>query len=354
MSLLSEVRRAQDAIIANMPRGANNQLERSDYADFLVQNLEQCHIQDRVKQSLIQEIKRIDLSKPSPSLYRRLSWKTLLALDEQMMHENRKASASSHPTDDHISKNDSESIEYKPNYVVNCLCAEKKQQKLFNPIECFVRAAQEQFGTDNVAVLIRGDIFALSFQKRTQFPWDMVISLEASFLVDSSLLSSHALHEMDLNIDYDKSGTKLVDDVMKRFREHAKNWGSFWFMPMPIWRYELHLPSHGKIVKIPCDIGPSDIICFDELYGNLVTTTGHLYGSEEALARLAASMARRGMGRDYHVARTVNLYKHTVALAKAWSETRKPHPDILTAWEKPTSPAYSYLLLMLANGLKGG
>jgi hypothetical protein len=283
-----------------------------------------------------------------------LSWKVLLALDEQIMYENRDAVASARPVDDQVSKNNSKAKESSPTYVVNCLCDEKKEQKFFNPIACFVRAAQEQFGTDNVAVLVQGDIFALSFHRWAQFPWDMVVSLESSILVNSSLLSSHALHEMDLSRDYDKSGTKLVDNIMKRFREHAKNWGSFWFMPMPIWYYDLHLPSGGKIVNIPCDIGPSDVICFDELYGNLVTTTGHLYGSEKAVYSLACSMEKLGMGLDYHTTRTFNMALHTQDLAMAWRRVNCPHPDILDGWKKHVSSEYSSLLHKMSRSLFGG
>jgi hypothetical protein len=324
-----EIQDRQEKIIAQMPVGANSESERREYVNFLLSSLEACSNQSSVNELLVREIERTDCLEPAPSLYRRLSMKVLLALDERRMRGDSGKK----------DKEDASKIE-RPRSVAelsDCPC-QNKQQRIFNPIQCFVRAAQEQVGAENVAVLMRGDIFALSFSRKHPFPWEHIVSLESGIYVDDRVLKN-------------SPQDALLNKIMNSFAQHANNWGSLlslksWFML---------IPSGGdKMLKIPFDIGPSDVVGFGSLFGNIVTTTGHLYGNEEALGGLAASMARLGMGRNYHVARTVNLYKHTVALAKAWSEIRQPHPDILKGWEKLASPAYSYLLLMLANSLKGG
>jgi hypothetical protein len=183
----------QDKIICSMPKGAANPSERSAYADFLVRSLGMCTIQERVKKSITKEIREIDCSKPAPSLYRRLSWKVIMALDEQVeLHQNARAREPVHSADERVPKRGMISQESRASFYVECSCNNKKDQKFFDPIACFVRAAQEQFGTDNVAMLIRGDIFALSFSKWSRFPWDIVVSLESSILVNSKVLSSRA------------------------------------------------------------------------------------------------------------------------------------------------------------------
>lgn len=324
-----EIQDKQQRIIAKMPLGANSETDRKEYANFLLNSLESCPTQSQTKQLLIKEIERTNCSKPAPSLYRRLSMKTLLALDERRMLEDP-------GTTDKKEQPKDENSQSAPK-LSDCPC-QNTEHKGFNPIACFMRAAQEQVGAEKVAILMRGDIFTLSFSREQPFPWDQLVSLESSIYVDDNVLKNTA-------------PDALLDKVMIGFQHHTKNWGSLlwlgsWFMYMP--------GGKDTVLKIPFDIGPSDVVGFNDLFGNIVTTTGHLHGSDEALGHLAASMAKLGMGQNYHVTRTVNLYKHTVALTREWSTVKQPHPDILKGWEKLTSPAYSYLLLMLANSLKGG
>lgn len=111
----------------------------------------------------------------------RLSMKTLLALDERRMLEDSRTTDKKEQPKDENSQSAAR--------LSDCPC-QNTENRGFNPIACFLRAAQEQVGAEKVAILVKGDVFTLSFSRKQPFPWDQLVSLESSIYVDDNVLKN--------------------------------------------------------------------------------------------------------------------------------------------------------------------
>ena len=210
--------------------------------------------------------------------------------------------------------------------------ASKSGTNGINIPELLLKAAQDEFGADNVVFQPAGSL-GFAWSGRDTFPYSRLGDLEFVFFFDDSVFTN---------------AENMEDRILNRFKQYAESTGLTIESDSPRLADDLTIlfPDGKRLIYDP---GVSQYLSLGSEFKdlNIVFGRGNYFGNDDALAKFATKLD--GITRGEVVVDLVQEYAYQTAKANEWSNMDYPVP----MGTEVETPAKAYKELSLASKIRG-